>query len=334
MEQHILIAVILMGVGFLLTIKGGDWFVDAAIWVAEVTNIPKILIGATIVALCTTLPELLVSTFAVASGTPDMGIGNAVGSIICNTSLILGISITFLPTKVSRKTFWIKAAFLMASIILLAVFGRNLNISWIEGSVLVVLLIFYFFVNVRGAMDARNGKEIHESVDTTKKTVTRNLLKFLVGIVFIIIGARLLVDNGVKIASALGVSDQIIGLTVVALGTSLPELITTISALIKREFTLSIGNILGANILNILLIISTCSIMTDDGLFIAMQNVPLFKNPLPQALYIDLPVALAMSLLVIVPAMITGRFKRWQGITLLGSYVLYIGYLSLSMVLA
>ena len=334
MDQHILIAVILMAVGFVLTIKGGDWFVDAAIWVAEVTNIPKILIGATIVALCTTLPELLVSTFAVASGTPDMGIGNAVGSIICNTSLILGISITFLPSVVSRKSFWIKAAFLVGSILLLGFFAKDLNVSWVEGSVLVVLLILFFFVNVRTAMGARNGKEIHESVDTTKKTVSRNLLKFLVGVVFIIIGARLLVDNGVIIAKALGVSDQIIGLTVVALGTSLPELITTISAVIKREFTLSIGNILGANILNILMIISTCSIMTGDGLKITMQHIPLVKNPIPQALYLDLPVALFVSLLVIIPALITGRFKRWQGITLLSFYVVYIGYLSLDLILA
>ena len=334
MEQHILIAVILMAVGFVLTIKGGDWFVDAAIWVAEVTNIPKILIGATIVALCTTLPELLVSTFAVASGTPDMGIGNAVGSIICNTSLILGISITFLPSTVSRKTFWIKCAFLLTSMGLLGFFAFDLNVSWLEGSILAIIMILYFFVNVRTAMDARNGKEIHESVDTTKKTVSKNLLKFLVGIIFIIIGARLLVDNGVIIAKAIGVSDQIIGLTVVALGTSLPELITTISAVVKREFTLSIGNILGANILNIVLIISTCSIMTGDGLHIALQNVPLIKNPIPQALYMDLPVALFVSLIVIVPALITGKFKRWQGITLLSCYVLYIGYLSLDLILA
>ena len=129
-------------------------------------------------------------------------------------------------------------------------------------------------------------------------------------------------------------SDQIIGLTVVALGTSLPELITTISAVIKREFTLSIGNILGANILNILMIISTCSIMTGDGLKITMQHIPLVKNPIPQALYLDLPVALFVSLLVIIPALITGRFKRWQGITLLSFYVVYIGYLSLDLILA
>lgn len=334
MEQHILIAIILLLVGFVLTIKGGDWFVDAAIWVAEITNIPKILIGATIVALCTTLPELLVSTFAVASGTPDMAIGNALGSIICNTSLILGISITFLPTKVSRRTFWVKCAFLLGSIALLAVFAVNRTISWIEGSILIVVMIGYFVVNVRSAMNARAGKEIHETVDTTKRTVTINLLKFLVGIILIIIGAKLLVNNGIIIASALGVSDQIIGLTVVALGTSLPELITTVSAIMKKEFSLSIGNILGANILNILLIISTCSIMTSDGLEITLQKVPLFKNLIPQALYLDLPVVLGVSLLVIVPALITGKFQRWQGITLLVSYVLYIGYLSLDMFLA
>ena len=334
MDQQILVAIILLAVGFVLTIKGGDWFVDAAIWVAEVTNIPKILIGATIVALCTTMPELLVSTFAVASGTQDMGIGNALGSIICNTSLILGISITFLPSKVSRKTFWIKCVFLLGSILILGFFAYNRNISWIEGSILAVLLVFYFIINVRTAMDARNGGTIHESVDTTKKTVTKNLLKFLVGVIFIIIGARLLVNNGIIIAKALGVSDQIIGLTVIALGTSLPELITTVSAVIKREFTLSIGNILGANILNILMIISTCSIMTSDGLQISMQTVPLIKNPIPQALYMDLPVALGVSLIVMIPALITGRFKRWQGIVLLISYVLYIGYLSLDIILA
>ncbi|MEX1376077.1 MAG: calcium/sodium antiporter [Eubacteriales bacterium] len=334
MDQNILLAVVLLAVGFLLTIKGGDWFVDAAIWVAEVTNIPKILIGATIVALCTTMPELMVSTFAVASGTQDMGIGNAVGSIICNTSLILGISITFLPSTVSRKSFWIKCAFLVGSILTLAIFALDLRITWIEGSILVVFLILYFLINVRTAMDARSGNVIHESVDTTKKTVTKNLMKFLFGVVFIIIGARLLVDNGVIIAKALGVSDQIIGLTVIALGTSLPELITTISAVVKREFTLSIGNVLGANILNILLIISVCSIMTDSGLEISMQNVPLIKSQIPQSLYLDLPVALAVSLIVMVPALITGKFKRWQGITLLASYVMYIGYLSLDLFLA
>ena len=333
MDQNILLAVVLLAFGFVLTIKGGDWFVDAAIWVAEVTNIPKILVGATIVALCTTMPELMVSTFAVASGTQDMGIGNAVGSIICNTSLILGISITFLPSKVSRKSFWVKCAFLVGSILTLAIFSLDLKITWLEGAILAVFLVLYFFINVRTAMDARSGNVIHESVDTTKKTVTKNLLKFLVGVIFIIIGARLLVDNGVIIAKALGVSDQIIGLTVIALGTSLPELITTISAVIKREFTLSIGNILGANILNILLILSVCAIMTDQGLQISMQNVPLIKNPIPQSLYLDLPVALGVSLIVMIPALITGKFKRWQGITLLVSYVMYIGYLSLGLIL-
>lgn len=329
MEKEILVAIILLAVGFALTIKGGDWFVDAAIWVAEITNIPKILIGATIVALCTTLPELLVSTFAVASGTPDLGVGNALGSIICNTSLILGISITFLPTKVKRRSFIVKCAFLLASIALLAIFAFNRVVTWIEGSILIAVLIGYFVVNVRMALSARAGKQIHESIDTTKRSITINLLKFLLGIVSIVVGAKLLVNNGIIIAKVLGVSDQIIGLTVVALGTSLPELVTTVTALVKKEFSLSIGNILGANILNILMIISTCSIMTSDGLPISLQKVPLIAKEIPQALYLDLPVVLFVSLLVMVPALITGKFKRWQGICLLSSYVIYIGYLTL-----
>jgi cation:H+ antiporter len=139
------------------------------------------------------------------------------------------------------------------------------------------------------------------------------------------------VDNAKFIAHELGVSDQVIGLTVVALGTSLPELATTISALVKKEFSLSVGNVIGANILNIVLILSTCSIISPAGLQVSMQPLAFFKELIPQALVFDLPVVLLVSLIVIVPAWIKGRLYRWQGITLLSVYALYIGYLAIGM---
>lgn len=330
MEQPIIIPILLLVLGFILIIKGGDWFVDAVIWISEVTHIPKMLIGATIVSLCTTLPELLVSTIAVSSGSPDLGIGNALGSMVCNTGLILGISMTFLPAAIHRKTFIAKSLFLLAAIILFGIFGWNLNINWIEGLILAAVMGLFIFYNVRQAMSARQMNE-DEPVVVDKKTVSRNMVKFLVGVFGIIAGARLLVDNGQILARAAGVSDQIIGLTVIALGTSLPELVTTISAVVKKEFSLSVGNVLGANILNILLIISTCSIISPTGLPINLQEgFALFKGPIAQSLVVDLPVVLFVTLLVVVPGAITGRLKRWQGITLLSCYVLYIGFLALS----
>ncbi len=329
MGNSVWIAGLLFLLGFLLTIKGGDWFVDAAVWISEVTGIPKMLIGATVVSLCTTLPELLVSSFAVLSGTPDMGVGNALGSIICNTCLILGISMTFLPAAVHRKTFSIKGAYLLVSIALLFVMGLDRHISLIEGFILIVVLVGYIRYSVKSALESRRMND-KPKVMMDKQTVGTNVAKFIFGIVGIILGARLLVDNGTILAKAAGVSDQLVGLTIVALGTSLPELATTISAVVKKEFSLSVGNVIGANILNIVLIISTCTILSPGGLPINLQQAAFFSQPIAQAMVIDLPVVLVVSLLVLLPGMIKGRLYRWQGITALCCYGAYMGYLALS----
>ncbi len=325
MQETIWFASIMLVIGFVLIIKGGDIFVDATIYFAEITKIPKMLIGATVVSLCTTLPELLVSTLAVTSGAPDLGIGNALGSIICNTALVLGISATVLPAAVHRGSFRAKSSFLLLSILVLFIFMLDMKISLFEGILLAVIMFLFIFYSINAAKKARLYKE-DPPLEKDKKLIIKNTILFVLGIAGIIIGARLLVDNAKIIARSLGVSDQIIGLTVVALGTSLPELATTISAIVKKEFSLSVGNIIGANILNIVLILSTCAIISPSGLIISMQPLLFFKEPIAQSLVFDVPFILILSLIVIIPAFIKGKLYRWQGITLMTLYVSYIGY--------
>ncbi len=329
MQLTVLTSSLLLIAGFILIIKGGDFFVDGTVYFAEVTRIPKLLIGATIISLCTTLPELMVSTIAVKNGVPDMGIGNALGSIVCNTALILGISATALPAHVRKNTFRAKSAFLLSAIALLIVFMLDRHINAFEGVLLGIVMILFFAYSITAAQKARKTNDKEDVPEITRKLIITNSLKFAAGIVGIIFGAKLLVNNATFLAHKAGISDQIIGLTVVALGTSLPELATTISAVVKKEFSLSVGNVIGANILNIVLILSTCSIISPDGLFVSMQKLPLFSSMVPQALVFDVPLVLFLSLLVIVPAWIKGRLYRWQGIALLSLYVTYIGYLAL-----
>jgi len=334
MQETIWFASIMLVIGFALIIKGGDLFVDGTVYFAEITRIPKLIIGATVISLCTTLPELMVSTIAVRTGAPDLGIGNALGSIICNTTLILGLSATVLPAHVHKSTFRVKAAFLLASIAILFVFMLDKNINAFEGIILAVIMFLFFAYSIVASKKARKYNENEETPDINRKSIITNSIKFVVGVIGIIVGAWLLVENAKFIAHEIGISDQIIGLTVVALGTSLPELATTISAIVKKEFSLSVGNVIGANILNIVLILSTCSIISPSGLNVSLQTLPFFSMPIPQALVFDVPVVLFLSLLVIIPAWIKGRLYRWQGITLLTLYVGYIGYLTLGVLSA
>ncbi len=331
MQETVWFASLALIFGFALIIKCGDVFVDGTVYFAEITRIPKLLIGATVISVCTTLPELMVSTIAVTSGAPDIGIGNALGSIICNTSLILGISATALPAHVHKSTFRAKASFLLAAIALLFVFMLDKNINAFEGVILAIIMILFFTYSVTAAKRARKYNEHEETPEVNRKLIIKNSLKFVIGIAGILWGSVLLVNNAKFLAHELGVSDQIISLTVIALGTSLPELATTISAIVKKEFSLSVGNVIGANILNIVLILSTCSIISPIGLEVSMQPLAFFKDLVPQSLVLDVPVVLLVSLVVIVPAWIKGKLYRWQGITLLTLYVGYIGYLALGM---
>jgi len=333
--------IVLFIVGFALIIKGGDWFVEAAVWIAEVTHIPKILIGATIVSLATTLPELFVSLFAVIDGSAGLGIGNAIGSIICNTGLILSIALIVKPPKIERKLFLGKGLILVISVVTLTAVAWDRVITPFESLYLFVILAAFIFYNIRGVKKAKKAdqEEIFEDqveirhIDTSKKSVIVNIAKFIVGAAGIIIGANLLVDNGIIIAGYLGVSESIIGLTVVALGTSLPELVTTITSLVKKHGAMGVGNILGANILNIVLVLSTCAVSSKSGLAIPIERIFGSVN-IPRTLYIDVPVVALMLAVLVLPVLFSkaGKLKRIQGILLLVVYLGFLGFIAINII--
>lgn len=309
--MEMFLAVLLFVIGLVLIIKGGDFFVDAASWIAEVSGIPNFIIGATIVSLATTLPELLVSIMATAGGQTGIAVGNAVGSVTANTSLILAISLVFAPCVVSRKQFGLKGFLMILSSVLLFVLSLSGHLKLLPSLLLFIVLGVFVYENIVSAK--KEGEKVERRRIENKKEIVVNILKFIFGAAGIVIGARLLVDNGTVIAEKLGVPDSIIGVTMIAIGTSLPELTTAIIALVKKKGNLSLGNIVGANIIDMTLILPICSAVSGGTLVVSNQ-----------ALRLDMPVCILAGLVAIVPTFIFGKTKRYQGIALLVIYAAYI----------
>ena len=304
--------IILFIIGIVLIVKGGDLFVDASVWIAEVSGIPKFIIGATIVSFATTLPELLVSVFAAIDGKSDMAVGNAVGSVTANIGLIMAVSILFIPVCIKRREFIFKPLLMIASIVLLIIFSLGESLS-LAGSLVIISLFAVFIVeNIRSAKRTV-GTEAEKKQISSKKEVVFGTAKFILGTVGIVVGARLLVDNGSEIARAVGISEAVISVTVIAVGTSLPELVTTITAIVKKQPNLSVGNIIGANIFDITLIMPICSIIKGGSLSVSKQG-----------LMLDMPACLAVAVIAVIPAIISGKFRRLQGGVLLAAYVAYL----------
>ena len=302
--------ILLFVVGLVLIIKGGDWFVDSAVFIANLTGIPKFIIGATIVSVATTLPELTVSVTGVIDGELDLAVGNAVGSVTANIGLIMGISLVCMPAVIKRSQFWIKGTLMSAAALLLWVLCKDGTLHMLPSFALFVLLAVYVWDNIR---DAKNdvGSDEREVVD--KKDLPKQIVMFIIGIAAIVVGSKLLIEYGSEIALLLGVPSAIIGVTMVAIGTSLPELITTLTAIRKKESSMSIGNIVGANIIDLALILPICSVVSDGKLTIAEQSYAL-----------DMPMCFAMTLIAVLPPLIKGKLYRWQGILILALYAVYV----------
>ena len=349
--MEIFISIVLLVVGIALIVKGGDFFVDAASWIAEVSGLPPLLIGATIVSVATTLPELIVSVIATAKGSVEIAVGNAVGSVVANLGLIMAISLLFMPGKVDRKQYWFKSTILLVAVLnlFLACFGGAVipetglhTLSVWLGLIVFELFIVFVVENVLTALKAMKNpitadstgatvemtaggnsgeqeEEKNEPVKKDRKTVIINILKFVGGAAGIVGGADLLVRYGQKLALLAGVPEGVIAVTLVAIGTSLPELVTTISAIIKKKSSISVGNIIGANILDITMILPICAMVSGGALIVPRE-----------ALLLDLPFCLGLSLIAVVPMLITKKFHRWQGIALL---VVYAAYIALRIIL-
>lgn len=304
------LVILLFVVGLVLIIKGGDWFVDSAVFIANLTGIPKFIIGATIVSVATTLPELTVSVTGVIDGELDLAVGNAVGSVTANIGLIMGISLVCMPAVIKRSQFWLKGVLMSAAALLLWILCKDGTLHMLPSFALFVLLAVYVWDNIR---DAKNdvGSDEREVVD--KKDLPKQIVMFIIGIAAIVGGSKLLIEYGSEIALLLGVPSAIIGVTMVAIGTSLPELITTLTAIRKKESSMSIGNIIGANIIDLALILPICSVVSDGKLTIAEQSYAL-----------DMPMCFAMTVIAVLPSLIKGKLYRWQGILMLALYAVYV----------
>ena len=343
--MNLLVPIFWLIIGLILLIKGGDWFVDGASGIARRFHLPEILIGATVVSIGTTLPEVMVSAGAAVKGVGDIAYGNAIGSIICNTSLIAAITIALKPGPAARKSMTVPVAFFFgAATIYCAVSYLLGTFTRTVGLVLLSVFVIYMVTTVmrmkksaasietvqleeqvgaltsEAELEARSGEDhtVESKEAGTKDSLLKDIVLLIIGAVFIAIGASLLNENAQTIARECGVSEKVIGLTIVALGTSLPELVTAITSLIKGHGSLSLGNIIGANLFNLVLV---------SGVSVTLNpfDVPVsgYIAGINSSLVLDIPVMLGVMLILTVPTLIKQKLSRWQGVLLLGIYVAY-----------
>ena len=319
------VAGVLFAIGLVLLIFGGDWFVDGAVGIAKKFGVPDLLIGATVVSIGTTLPEVMVSASAAAVGQSQTAYGNAIGSIICNTALISAITLTFAPGFTDKKSMRIPAIFFFGSAILysgVAIFTGHFSRT--IGIILLTIFAVYIGLQVKSALThmknpSAEAELIDEPLEEEGEASTgKNVFLLVIGAIAIAVGANLLVDNCTILAEKIGVPESVIALTLVALGTSLPELVTAITSLRKGHGALSLGNIIGANMFNLVLV---------SGLAITINpfDLPAAKliGGLNASVVVDLPVVFLVMLLMTLPGLIKGKLYRWQGISLLVIYAAY-----------
>lgn len=312
-----LVPVLLFIVGLVCLIKGGDWFVDGATAIARRFHLPELLIGATVVSIGTTLPEVMVSTTSALTGHGEIAYGNAIGSVICNTALIAAITIAVRPGKVDKKALRTPVLFFFAAAIFYAGVAYITGyFSRPAGLILLATFVVYIILTVRQMTGTPHAEEDGEEADDTP--LPKSLLLLVVGAALIAVGADLLVDNGTLIAQALGVPESVIALTFVALGTSLPELVTAITSLAKGHGALSLGNVIGANLFNLVLV---SGVSVSLAPFSIPQSSTLMG--INASLVMDIPVMFGVMLLMTVPALVTGKLYRLQGIVLLAIYFVF-----------
>lgn len=306
--MDIFLAVVLFVAGFVMLVKGADWFVDGAAGIAARFGIPQLVIGLTIVAMGTSAPEAAVSITAAKTGNAGITIGNVLGSNIMNVLVILGITAAITSIAVQKSTVKYEIPFMLLTAVVLLVVGMTDGevVFW-EGVVLWILFIIYmiylFFM-------ARNGEG---EEDETPKALWLQIVLVIIGAAGIVFGADLTVDNASKIAEALGMDDRLIGLTIVAFGTSLPELVTSVTAARKGKADIAIGNIVGSNLFNILFVVGTTALITPVA----------FK----ESFFIDSIVSISAGVLLWIGVLKDMKLKRTMGIIMLAAYAVYFVYL-------
>ena len=311
----------LFAVGVVLLIKGGDWFVDSAVGIAKRFRVPEIIIGATVVSIGTTLPEVMVSATAAINQNGAIAYGNAIGSIICNTALISALTIAIRPAPVNRKAIVMPVIFFFvsAAIYLIAAYGFGTFDRWL-GIVMLLVFAVYMTLTIRqGFKNPVASDEHDEEEDEKQGSLLKDIIVLIVSAALIAVGADMLEGSSVSLATMAGIPTEVVGVTIVALCTSLPELVTAITALAKGHGALSLGNIIGANIFNLVLVsgvaVTISPFAVPEGSTIFGQNT---------SLVMEIPVMLTVMALMTLPAVFKKKLYRWQGFALLGIYVAFV----------
>lgn len=305
---------VLFFIGGVLITKAADYFVDAAINISTATHIPKVLIGGTIVSVATTAPEFSVSFIATVQGESAVAIGNSIGSCIINIGLIAGTCVLIRPVLVEKKRILEQGAFMIAAGVLVYVLSMDGVLSRFGGAILIVGLAAYLYYCTQTARADMKGANKSEEAQAEAEEINlaKQFLMFVISAIGIIVGSSLLVGNVIPIANFFGVPDLIIALTLVALGTSLPEYVVSLTAAIKRHGDLGIGNIIGADILDIFWVLGGCSLYSP---LTVTRETRVF----------DYPFMLLFMLLLILFRFTKSRIDRWEGATLFGILVVYLG---------
>lgn len=313
-------SLLLFVVGVVLLIKGGDWFVDSAVGIAKRFRVPEIIIGATVVSIGTTLPEVMVSVTAAVNNNGAIAYGNAIGSIICNTALIAALTIAIRPAPVNRKAvitpvifFFVSAAIYMVAAYLFGRFDRWLGI--------VMLAVFGVYMAMTIRKGFKNPTQEHDEDEENEKggSLIKDLIVLVASAALIAVGADMLEGSSVSLATMAGIPTEVIGVTVVALCTSLPEFVTAVTALVKGHGALSLGNIIGANIFNLVLVSGAAVTLSP---FVVPEGSKLLGFNTSQL--VEIPIMVTVMALMTLPAIFKGKLYRWQGVALLSIYVAFV----------
>lgn len=320
LTDHLIGSIALFVVGLVLLIKGGDWFVDSATGIAKRFRVPEIIIGATVVSIGTTLPEVMVSATAAMNQNGAIAYGNAIGSIICNTALIAALTIAIRPAPVNRKAITMPVIFffISAAIYLVAAYVFGTFDRWL-GIVMLCVFALYMTLTIRAGFKNPVQTGEHEDEEAPKGSLLKDILVLVVSAALIAVGADMLEGSSVSLATMAGIPTEVVGVTIVALCTSLPELVTAVTALAKGHGALSLGNIIGANIFNLVLVSGIAVTLSP---FSVPQGSTIFGMNTSQVL--EIPVMVGVMALMTLPALKCKKLFRWQGGVLLGIYTAFV----------
>ncbi len=313
-------SLLLFAAGVVLLIKGGDWFVDSSVGIAKRFRVPEIIIGATVVSIGTTLPEVMVSVTAAVNNNSAIAYGNAIGSIICNTALIAALTIAIRPAPVERKTLVTPVLFFFASaaIYVVAAYAFGRFDRWL-GIVMLAVFGIYMAMTIRKGFQNPTESHMEGGSEAVGGSLLKDLLVLVLSAALIAVGADMLEGSSVSLATMAGIPTEVVGVTVVALCTSLPELVTAVTALAKGHGALSLGNIIGANIFNLVLVSGTAVTISP---FIIPEGSKLFGYNTSQLF--EIPLMIGVMALMTLPTLAKGKLHRWQGVSLLGIYAAFV----------